>query len=185
MTNPFKQKRTNNYQGTAPASDNNSKPVIDKVLQFSAGTTIHGELVCPDSCYFNGKIFGNICIGSKLVLGESSEVLGNVSAKDLTVKGKVTGSIHVKNRVNFMNPSVSEGRKLETKFLEVENGASLNFDQVIMDPEKTIPEREDILQNQKAESSGKNPEKASPGQAKKQEPESDDLFLFNIFQNQS
>lgn len=184
-----KLKRTQEKQITTNSSfqdvsEPNLKPTtITKVLQFSAGTTIHGELICPDDCFFNGKIFGNIRIGNKLVLGEESEVLGNVKANDLIVKGKITGSIHVQNAVNFNNIAIAEGRELAANILEVEKGALINFDQVSMSPGQA-PKRTGIEPEKEGHADEDRPAKtASKQEAGAPEPKSDDLFLSNIFQN--
>jgi len=68
---------------------------VNNVMRFTAGTVITGLLTCPDNCYFDGKIEGGIIIGNKLVLGEHSEVHGQVTAGDLMAKGTIAGAVMV------------------------------------------------------------------------------------------
>lgn len=183
---------------TDSKSENDAKPQIhESVLHFNTDTIIYGEIYCPDNCYFDGKVFGNVTIGSKLVLGTHSEILGNIIAENLIVKGKVTGNITCNNKTVFEEKAVVKGRELKTKVLSVENGAVLNFDVVVMTDsvrkkavmagDSSVNKVESVLKDDKItvcddgiESVQKTDDFEEIEVKKK---DNDDLFLFNIFQN--
>jgi len=117
------------------------KKVIEQISQFSAGTLIEGQINCAGSCFFDGKIEGNIEIDNKLVLGKNCIVLGDVSTKDLIVKGDVTGSVFVENKAIFSDSSNVSIKTLSTHVLEVENGAVMSVNNMIMNLSKNIPQK--------------------------------------------
>ena len=110
----------------------NNSNLAERVNQFQTGLQITGQLVSLNSCYFNGKINGNIEIHNKLVLGENSEVVGDVFAKELLVKGKVIGNIIVENKLTLSKSSSINSKSLHTALIEVENGAELNVKNLVM-----------------------------------------------------
>lgn len=115
----------------------NSYSLAERVNQFQTGLQITGQLVSLNSCYFNGKINGNIEIHNKLVLGENSEVVGDIFAKELLIKGKVVGNIIVENKLTLSKSSSINSKSLHTTLIEVENGAELNVKNLVMQsPEK-------------------------------------------------
>jgi len=105
---------------------------VNNVVQLSTGTIITGVLICPDNCYFNGRIDGNIEAKNKLVLGENSEVRGSVSAQNLISKGRIIGDLIIKNKSIFSSSTIVDAENLQTGLLEVENGATLNFKNISM-----------------------------------------------------
>lgn len=184
--------------GTDKKNESDAKPQIhESVLHFNTGTIIYGEIYCPDNCYFDGKVFGNVTIGSKLVLGVNSEILGNVIAENLLVKGKVTGNITCNNKTVFEEGAVVKGRELKTKVLSVENGAILNFDVVVMTDsvrnkevlavDRSANKVESVLNDDKTtvcEGDVEFVQKADDSvEIEVKKNDNDDLFLFNIFQN--
>ena len=115
--------------------DNKSKDssnIVERVNQFQSGSQINGQLVSQNSCYFNGIINGNIEIHNRLVLGENSEVVGDVYAKNLLIKGKVKGNIIVENKIILSSSSNITSNSLYTNLIEVENGAVLNVGNLVM-----------------------------------------------------
>lgn len=100
---------------------------VDKIVRFTASTIITGLLSCPDNCYFDGKLTGDIEIKKKLVLGEHSEVLGNITAEELIVKGKVDGNMYVNDKMVICSTSTVTAANLQTNTLTVEHGAVLNL----------------------------------------------------------
>jgi len=106
---------------------------VNNVMRFTAGTVITGLLTCPDNCYFDGKIEGGIIIGNKLVLGEHSEVHGQVTAGDLMAKGTIAGAVMVAGKTIYCSTATVTARSFSTGQLVVEQGALLNMDCLSMD----------------------------------------------------
>jgi len=87
---------------------------------FSSDVVIVGNLTSAGDIQFDGKIEGSIESGS-LTIGESAIVKGEVKAENVSVKGRVVGSVYGQ-RVQLMSSSHVEGDVLHAA-LEVESGA--------------------------------------------------------------
>jgi len=105
---------------------------IDKVVRIATGTTIIGLLTCPDNCFFDGIMNGDLEVGNKLVLSENSEVYGSIYAGNLMVKGKVDAKVKVADKAVCCSTSIVTAKSLQTHFLVVENGAVLNLSHLAM-----------------------------------------------------
>ena len=74
----------------------------DDISGFLAeGTEIQGEIRFRDILRLDGKISGTIRSEGELVVGESGEVDAEVHVGTLSVSGKVTGSFHVKEKMEI------------------------------------------------------------------------------------
>ena len=65
------------------------------------GTEIHGEVRFRDVLRVDGKIGGKVISEKELVVGESGEVEAEVEVGILSVSGKVTGTIHIKEKLEI------------------------------------------------------------------------------------
>jgi cytoskeletal protein CcmA (bactofilin family) len=166
-----------------------SSNIVERVNQFQSGSQINGQLVSQNSCYFNGIINGNIEIHNKLVLGENSEVVGDVYAKNLLIKGKVKGNIIVENKIILSSSSRITSNSLYTNLIEVENGAVLNVSNLVMQaaeknallfpklPVFAVSETPSYITTSKPLNTKISPEINSSN-------DDDNTFFFKIFQNQ-
>ena len=160
--------------------------IVERVNQFQAGSQISGQLVSQNSCYFNGVINGNIEIHNKLVLGENSEVNGDVFAKNLLIKGKVHGNITVENKIILSSSASVKSKNLNTNLLEVENGAVLNINNLVMQASSKnaalFPKLPDFSNNANKPINESKPINLS--REINSNINDDDSFFFKIFQNQ-
>ena len=176
------------------STDNKTKDssnLVERVNQFQSGSQINGQLVSQNSCYFNGIINGNIEIHNKLVLGENSEVIGDVYAKNLLIKGKVKGNIIVENKIILSNSSNISSNSLYTNLIEVENGAVLNVSNLVMQAaEKNallFPKLPVFAVSESSNyATGTTPKPKSTNTIPEINTSNDDdnTFFFKIFQNQ-
>ncbi|MFN3403826.1 MAG: polymer-forming cytoskeletal protein [Cytophagaceae bacterium] len=89
------------------------------------GTVLEGNLETFGNIRIEGKIKGNIKCKSKIVLGESSEVEGNILAQNLEVAGEVKGKIEVSDVLILRSTSVILGDIFTNKMV-MESGATFN-----------------------------------------------------------
>ena len=76
--------------------------VQDDISGFLAeGTEISGEVRFKEVLRVDGKITGKIVSEKELVVGESGEVEAEVQVGTLSVSGRVTGTIHVKDKLEI------------------------------------------------------------------------------------
>lgn len=89
------------------------------------GTTIQGNIETYGNIRVDGRIIGNIITKSKLVLGQSSFVDGNVLAQNAEVLGEVKGKLEVTDLLTLKPSAVVHGDIITNK-LVVETGAKFN-----------------------------------------------------------
>ena len=89
------------------------------------GTTIEGNIETYGNLRVDGRVVGNIVTKSKLVLGQTSEVDGNILAQNAEVFGEIKGKIEVSDLL-ILNPSAVIRGDILTSKLIVETGAIFN-----------------------------------------------------------
>lgn len=97
----------------------NSSNVIGK------GTVLEGNIETSGNIRIEGKIIGNLKSKSKVALGHSSVVDGNVSAQNADVEGTVKGKVEIADMLVLKSTAVVHG-DISTGKLVVEPGAVFN-----------------------------------------------------------
>lgn len=149
----------------------------ERLSKLQSGTTLQGTINTTDNLYLNGSFVGDIKVKRKLVLGENSDIKGNIQANTLIVLGKLQGDIYCEEDLSFGGASSFSG-KISTKTIEVLNGAVFNAELKVrcpgipdvFDDNNSPPLESKLLSEEKVQ--GQNP------------PDSDNAFLFEIFHNQ-
>lgn len=94
---------------------------------IGTGTSIEGSVESSDNLRIEGKLKGTIKTKSKIVLGASAEIEGDIFARNAEILGKVKGKIEVTDLL-----ILGEGCKVHgdiiTNKLEVRDGAKFNGD---------------------------------------------------------
>jgi cytoskeletal protein CcmA (bactofilin family) len=89
------------------------------------GTAITGDIETYGNIRIDGRVKGNITTKSKLVLGDSSFVDGNVLAQNAEIEGEVTGRVEV-TELLVLKPSAKISGDIITNKMIVEAGAVFN-----------------------------------------------------------
>lgn len=97
----------------------NSSNVIGK------GTILEGNIETFGNIRIEGRINGNIKSKSKIVLGHSSHVDGNVTAQNADIEGSVKGKIEISEML-VLKASANVHGDISTGKLVVEPGAVFN-----------------------------------------------------------
>lgn len=97
----------------------NSSNIIGK------GTKLEGDIETFGNIRIEGKIIGNVTTKSKIALGQSSQVEGNILAQNAEVAGEVKGRIEVTD-VLILKPTAVINGDIVTNKLIVETGATFN-----------------------------------------------------------
>ncbi len=106
-----------NFKKNVTKNDINT--IIDK------GTTIKGDINGEENIRIDGTIDGNINLGGIVYIGESGCVIGNITAKDLTIFGVVRGNVNISNCLSICARGQLEGDMI-TSSLNVETGGQFN-----------------------------------------------------------
>lgn len=97
----------------------NSSNVIGK------GTVLEGNIETSGNIRIEGKIIGNLKSKSKVALGNSSVVDGNVSAQNADIEGTVKGKVEIADMLVLKATATVHG-DIATGKLVVEPGAVFN-----------------------------------------------------------
>lgn len=111
--------------------DKNATPSI-----IGADVTIQGSVISQGLIQLDGKVEGEININS-LTIGEQGWVDGNIDAQEVTVKGKVTGTIKA-IKVTLEATAQIQG-DMNHKTISIESGAQIDatIKQIIEDENVT------------------------------------------------
>src|SRR5206468_11792268 len=94
-----------------------SKNVLNSDVEVKGNLKFSGELT------FDGKLDGEIHTDGTLNLGDSAIVTGNINAANVVVRGKITGNISAKERIEIKSKAELFGDIRATK-LVVEEGVT-------------------------------------------------------------
>jgi cytoskeletal protein CcmA (bactofilin family) len=97
----------------------NSSNIIGK------GTTVEGNIDTFGNIRVEGRIIGNIKSKSKVALGQSSYVEGDILAQNAEIAGEVAGKIEIAELLIIKPSGVVKG-DITTGKLIVESGAAFN-----------------------------------------------------------
>ena len=90
---------------------------------LSSDVEIKGDLKFSGEMTFDGKIDGEIKGEGPLLLGESSVVNGNIEAQSAVVRGKVTGNIITKEKLEIKGKTELFG-DIRASRLSIEEGVT-------------------------------------------------------------
>lgn len=97
----------------------------DTTTVIAKGTVIEGKFACNENVRLDGAIHGEVQVDKRFVMGDTSYVQGNITARDAAIKGKIKGDISVKEALHLMDTAVIEGN-ITAKTMIVEEGARYN-----------------------------------------------------------
>jgi len=92
---------------------------------IGTGTTLKGDLSSNSDLRIDGTIIGNIKCGSKIVIGASGSVEGDIEGNQADIVGKVSGNIKIKDILQLRGDCVVNGN-IYTNKLQVEPTATFN-----------------------------------------------------------
>jgi len=92
---------------------------------INSGTSILGDVQSEGDLRVDGTVKGNIQVKTKLVLGPSSKVDGNIKAQNCDVSGNVTGNVNIAELLTVKATASITGDINSTKLI-IESGAEFN-----------------------------------------------------------
>lgn len=110
---------TSKEQKRAADEISNSSNVIGK------GTVLEGNIETFGNIRIEGKVIGNVKSKSKIALGSSCHIEGNIHAQNADIEGEVRGKIEISEMLVLKSTAVIHG-DISTGKLVVEPGASFN-----------------------------------------------------------
>ena len=104
---------------------------------LAADVEIKGNLKFSGELEFDGKLDGEIQTDGVLTLGDSAVVNGNINAQTVVVRGKVTGNINAKEKIEIKTKAELFGDIRASK-LVVEEGVTF-VGKTEVNPNKIAP----------------------------------------------
>ncbi|HYQ86711.1 MAG TPA: polymer-forming cytoskeletal protein [Bacteroidota bacterium] len=114
-----------------------TEPGNEAMSIITAGTICEGKLRSPGSIRIEGRVVGEIVAAQTVSIGSSGEVEGNVSAKTVTVGGKINGGVLAQEKLVFESKAVVRGDVRAAK-LVIDEGALFDG-KCIMSDSKGMP----------------------------------------------
>ncbi len=109
----------NKQENMAVQDATNSSNIIGK------GTIVDGNIETFGNIRIEGKVKGSVKSKSKIALGQSSFVEGNIIAQNAEISGEVKGVVEVTDQLILRPSAVVEGDIVTNKLI-VESGAKFN-----------------------------------------------------------
>lgn len=100
-------------------------PAANSMNQFGAGTVIQGDVSAEGDIRIDGKVNGNVRTKSKLVIGATGLIEGDVYCQNGYIDGKVSGKLQVEELLILSKTAQIHG-DISIKKLVIEEGARLN-----------------------------------------------------------
>jgi cytoskeletal protein CcmA (bactofilin family) len=104
---------------------NNGNSLLPTVNLINEGTVIEGEIHSKGDLRIDGTLKGIVHSDSKVVIGTSGVVEGNIYCNIADIHGKIDGTITVKDILYLKSSSKVDG-DIQTGKLVVETGAVFN-----------------------------------------------------------
>jgi cytoskeletal protein CcmA (bactofilin family) len=95
---------------------------LQSLNSIGVGTIIDGNIKTDGDFRIDGKVNGNIFTSGRLVLGASSQVVGDINCINGNIEGFVRGNIQVKEILKISKSANVDGN-ITTNKLIVEEGA--------------------------------------------------------------
>jgi len=116
---------TNGKAASAPAVSPSPLKGSDSNCVVSQGTKIEGGFTSSENIRLDGRVEGSLHCDSRLVLGRSGSVAGDIHAENAVISGTVEGNVAISGTLQLTNTAKIQG-DIKTKFLIVEEGAVYN-----------------------------------------------------------
>ena len=110
---------------------NPAKNVLASEVEIKGNLKFTGELT------FEGKLDGEIQTDGILTLGDSAVINGNISAQSVVVRGKITGNINAKEKIEIKAKAELFGDIRATKLI-IEEGVTY-VGKTEVNPNKVAP----------------------------------------------
>jgi cytoskeletal protein CcmA (bactofilin family) len=94
---------------------------------ISESTTVVGDIETRGPLMVSGQVRGNGKVGGTLSVSKSADWQGDISAKSAVLAGRITGRIHIEDKLEVSASAVIVG-EIMAKVLAIANGARIEGD---------------------------------------------------------
>lgn len=108
-------------RGNKPEFTNTEK--VDTLIGHS--TNIEGTIRAEGTVRVNGRITGELIISGNVIIGDSSNIIGNIKAENAYIAGTVCGNITTAGQLHMTSTARVEG-DIVVKNVIIDEGAVFN-----------------------------------------------------------
>ena len=116
-----------------PVTNGNDVNVI------AAGTVLNGDITAKSDCRIDGSIKGNIKCESKVIIGQTGMLEGDVECHSIEIRGKVKANVTAKDLIALSATAILAGNIVSSK-LSIEPGANFVGNCKIQNGNTVMPE---------------------------------------------
>lgn len=92
---------------------------------ISQGTLITGDIEAEGNFRLEGKLKGNITSKSKLFVGKTGEIVGNIHAENAVIEGQVKGDLNIAADLIIKGNATIAGN-IKARYLTTEKGGNIS-----------------------------------------------------------
>ncbi len=100
----------------------NDEMVSGSINLIGIGTVIEGNVICKGDIRVDGQVVGNVSSKSKVVIGSTGQIKGDIYSQNADISGSHFGSSHITDLLFLKSTSKVNGN-INTGKLVVESGA--------------------------------------------------------------
>lgn len=120
-----------------------NKKYLDNVeTLIGTDTTFKGNIVSNKTIRIDGKMVGNIEKSEGVIIGDTADIKGNITAKYVVVGGKIEGNISATEGMELLDKSYVKGN-LQTTILSISEGAFFEGKSTMIKQEENKEETEE------------------------------------------
>lgn len=97
----------------------------DRLNMIVEGSILTGDLTTESNLRIDGGVVGNITSASKVVIGKSGVVKGDLTCREADIEGQITGTLKIEGLLSLRSSAVVNG-EISTSNFQVDEGAEFS-----------------------------------------------------------
>lgn len=97
----------------------------DRLNVIVEGSKITGDFIAESNLRIDGQIHGNVTCSSKVVIGTTGYIKGNLICVDADIEGKIDGQLKIENLLSLRSHANIVG-EITTAKIQIEEGAQFS-----------------------------------------------------------
>ena len=97
----------------------------DKLNVIVEGSKVIGDMITESNLRIDGVVEGNVTAASKVVIGQTGRIKGNLTCGSADIEGNIEGVLKVEGLLSLRTSAVING-EITTAKLQVEEGANFS-----------------------------------------------------------
>lgn len=97
----------------------------DRLNVIVEGSKVIGDMITESNLRIDGEVVGNVTSASKVVIGKTGSIAGNLTCGEADIEGKINGILQIEQLLTLRSSSRIEG-DITTAKLQVEEGSEFS-----------------------------------------------------------